>query len=143
MLRLLIYDIEPDRVRTKIAKACGDYGLERIQYSAFWGELSDNRCEELMLKCRELLEDEPGRIHIFSICAGCRERLREYATEGYQIDVDGPPDPSATVLFLPTRPRKEPWRGEIIPGDVAEGRALSAPEAPADAPERVNPFDDD
>lgn len=34
---LLIYDIENDRVRGKIADACIDYGLDRVQFSAFVG----------------------------------------------------------------------------------------------------------
>ena len=33
----LIYDIAHDGVRTKVADACLDYGLQRIQYSAFFG----------------------------------------------------------------------------------------------------------
>jgi CRISPR-associated protein Cas2 len=37
---LLIYDIPHDGARQKVADACLDHGLERIQYSAFVGELS-------------------------------------------------------------------------------------------------------
>ena len=40
MRYLLIYDISHDGVRTKVADACLDYGLERIQYSAFLGSLT-------------------------------------------------------------------------------------------------------
>ena len=40
MRYLLIYDIAHDGVRTKVADVCLDYGLQRIQYSAFLGELS-------------------------------------------------------------------------------------------------------
>ena len=40
MQSLLIYDIPDDRARQKIADACLDYGLQRIQYSAFLGELT-------------------------------------------------------------------------------------------------------
>jgi hypothetical protein len=40
MQSLLIYDIPDDRARQKVADACLDYGLERIQYSAFLGELT-------------------------------------------------------------------------------------------------------
>ena len=36
---LLIYDIPDDRKRTKIADICLDYGLDRIQYSAFSGNI--------------------------------------------------------------------------------------------------------
>ena len=37
---ILMYDISNDRIRTKVAIACEDYGLDRIQYSAFYGQLS-------------------------------------------------------------------------------------------------------
>ncbi len=42
---LLVYDIPDDRVRTRVAETCLDYGLLRIQYSAFFGELSVNHQE--------------------------------------------------------------------------------------------------
>jgi CRISPR-associated protein Cas2 len=64
---ILIYDITSDRARGKIATACEDYGLDRIQYSAFCGELSRNLQEELMLKVEHLLGDEPGRIQLIPI----------------------------------------------------------------------------
>lgn len=37
---LIIYDISHDGTREKVANACLDYGLQRIQYSAFIGNLS-------------------------------------------------------------------------------------------------------
>ena len=45
---LPIYDIPSDRLRTKVANACLDYGVERIQYSAFQGTLTHNRQGELL-----------------------------------------------------------------------------------------------
>jgi CRISPR-associated protein Cas2 len=62
---LLVYDIEEDKRRTKIADACLDYGLDRIQYSAFRGVLSRNHQEELMLKIDDLLDETPGKIHLY------------------------------------------------------------------------------
>lgn len=50
MRYLLIYDISHDGTRTKVADACLDYGLERIQYSAFFGELSKTHQRELFVK---------------------------------------------------------------------------------------------
>ncbi len=47
---VLIYDVEDDRVRTRISEVCLDYGLERIQFSAFFGKLNRNRREELALR---------------------------------------------------------------------------------------------
>jgi CRISPR-associated protein Cas2 len=65
---LLIYDIPDDRARGKIADFCLDYGLDRVQYSAFVGELSSNHQEELMLKIGKRLGQAAGKIDLFPIC---------------------------------------------------------------------------
>lgn len=65
---LLIYDIPNDGVRTKIADFCLDYGLDRVQYSAFLGDLSTNHQEELMLRVEEKLGKAAGRIALYPIC---------------------------------------------------------------------------
>jgi CRISPR-associated protein Cas2 len=64
---LLVYDIVDDKQRLKIANACQDYGLDRVQYSAFSGLLNRNRQEELMMKIEALLGDGDGRIHLYPI----------------------------------------------------------------------------
>lgn len=68
-MTLLVYDISDDRVRSKVADACLDYGLDRIQYSAFSGNLSRNHQEALMLKIRRRVGKKPARIQLFTICA--------------------------------------------------------------------------
>ena len=65
---LLMYDISHDGTRTKVADACLDYGLDRVQYSAFVGNISRNLQEELMLKVRKLLGKRDGRIWLIPIC---------------------------------------------------------------------------
>lgn len=77
---LLIYDISNDRVRTKIASVCEDYGLDRIQYSAFYGQLSRTHQEELMLRVGALLGKEPGRIQLVPIAASEWKRRLEINT---------------------------------------------------------------
>jgi CRISPR-associated protein Cas2 len=52
---LLIYDIPDDRTRTRVSDACLDYGLERVQWSAFLGELNQTLQRELLLKVRTIL----------------------------------------------------------------------------------------
>ncbi len=47
---LVIYDIEDDKIRLKISETCLDYGLVRIQFSAFLGTLNRNKREELFLR---------------------------------------------------------------------------------------------
>ena len=65
---LLVYDIPNDRIRSKVADACLDYGLDRIQYSAFFGQLSRTYQKELMKKVRLLLGDEAGNVQLFPLC---------------------------------------------------------------------------
>jgi CRISPR-associated protein Cas2 len=65
---LLVYDIPHDGTRTKIADFCLDYGLDRIQYSAFLGDLARTHQEELILKVGERLGDQEGKIQLFTIC---------------------------------------------------------------------------
>lgn len=65
---LVIYDIVEDKVRTRIAETCKDYGLGRIQWSAFFGLTDRNRREEMMLKFRKVLGDTEGNIQMYVIC---------------------------------------------------------------------------
>ncbi|MHB8619517.1 MAG: CRISPR-associated endonuclease Cas2 [Chloroflexota bacterium] len=73
---LLVYDIPDDRVRTRVADICQDYGLRRIQYSAFFGELSGNHQEELIQKLRRRVGRFPCNIQLFPI-ADREIRLRK------------------------------------------------------------------
>src|SRR5438477_8588550 len=65
---VLIYDIEDDRLRARTADICLNYGLSRIQFSAFFGKLNRNRRQELALRLQRELGDESGRIRIIPIC---------------------------------------------------------------------------
>jgi CRISPR-associated protein Cas2 len=64
----VIYDVEDDRVRTKIADACQDYGLMRIQFSTFFGELSRNRQEELQQRIGRLIGKTAAYVVLLPIC---------------------------------------------------------------------------
>lgn len=64
---LLLYDIINDRQRYKVAEACLDYGLDRIQYSAFSGVLSRTNQEALMLRIGAIVGNDPARIHLYPI----------------------------------------------------------------------------
>lgn len=68
MRYLLIYDITDDRARTRVADLCQDYGLERIQYSAFWGDLPRTLQEELLLKIRRVLQGKAGNVRLLPLC---------------------------------------------------------------------------
>ena len=66
---MLIYDIPDDRIRHKVSERCKDYGLSRIQYSAFAGELDRNRREELMLRLRKTLGKKEGNVRLQPVCS--------------------------------------------------------------------------
>jgi sugar phosphate isomerase/epimerase len=51
---LVIYDVEDDWARTRVAEACKDFGLERVQYSCFRGSLSPNKRGELFERMRKI-----------------------------------------------------------------------------------------
>ncbi len=65
---LVVYDIPDDGTRTKIADFCLDYGLDRIQYSAFLGSLTRSQQKELMSKIKRRLGKREGVIQLFPIC---------------------------------------------------------------------------
>jgi len=68
MYTLVLYDISCDKRRTAVSEACKDYGLQRIQWSAFSGRLNRNRREELMHRLADILGDEVGNIRLYIMC---------------------------------------------------------------------------
>ncbi len=83
---VLIYDVEDDRLRTRVAEACLDYGLERIQFSAFFGKLNRNRRQELALRVRSELGNESGRVRIIPVC---EQDLKDmWVLDQYRRDAD-------------------------------------------------------
>lgn len=77
MQTLVIYDVPDDKVRNKIADVCLDYALERIQYSAFIGDMNSNRCEELLKKIKRHLGTKEGNVQVFPICDKCLKQRKE------------------------------------------------------------------
>jgi len=78
MQTLVIYDVPSDKVRNKIADVCLDYGLERIQFSAFMGNMTGNRCEELLKKVKRHMGTKDGNVQVFQMCDRCL-KLRKQA----------------------------------------------------------------
>jgi CRISPR-associated protein Cas2 len=67
-MTLVIYDIENDRARNRISEACKDYGLRRVQKSAFRGDLNTNRREMLYQRLQQTLGPRAGSIHLYVLC---------------------------------------------------------------------------
>jgi len=64
---LVIYDITPDEIRYKIASICKDFGLIRIQKSAFLGILTGERRKEMRVRMERVMKGVKGNIQIFQI----------------------------------------------------------------------------
>jgi CRISPR-associated protein Cas2 len=65
---IVLYDIRDDRLRLKVSEACLDYGLQRIQYSAFCGKLTRNKRQELFLRLKAILEEKAGKLLVQPVC---------------------------------------------------------------------------
>jgi CRISPR-associated protein Cas2 len=68
MLVWVIYDIVEDKTRTLMARACKQYGLYRVQKSAFLGNLNKNEIDELSIKSRDLIDEDGDSVFIFPMC---------------------------------------------------------------------------
>jgi CRISPR-associated protein Cas2 len=73
---LVIYDIPDDRVRTRVADACLDYGLARLQYSAYGGRLSRVHQRELLVTIRQRVGREACNVQLFAFDEACWETRR-------------------------------------------------------------------
>lgn len=76
---LLLYDIEENRIRSRVSSICLDYGLERIQFSAFFGRLSRDKREELAIRLMREVEKENVRIRIVPLTDECLAEMWEYS----------------------------------------------------------------
>lgn len=91
----VLYDIPDDGIRAKVADVCKDYGLERIQFSAFRGSLTRNKREELFLRLGDTLGERPGKILLQPVCekdirGGLRVENEDAGTEPEPAQADAP-----------------------------------------------------
>ncbi len=56
MIAWVLYDIEDDKVRSKVAKLCKQAGLYRLQFSVFLGTIENNQKDTLELQIEELID---------------------------------------------------------------------------------------
>ncbi|ABN69429.1 CRISPR-associated protein, Cas2 family [Staphylothermus marinus F1] len=68
MKTLIVYDISSTKLRSKVAEILKDWGLTRIQLSAFIGELTPQERNDLAEYLKRLPLSERDKIDIFPIC---------------------------------------------------------------------------
>jgi CRISPR-associated protein Cas2 len=65
MIVWVLYDIQDNRVRSKVAKICKRYGLYRVQKSVFLGTIEDTQREAMGLEIQELIDKHKDSVYIF------------------------------------------------------------------------------
>lgn len=64
----VIYDIADDKRRNRVARACKNKGLYRVQKSAFLGTLNRNQIDELKIMCEDIIDPDADSVYIFPMC---------------------------------------------------------------------------
>lgn len=107
MKTLVIYDIVSDKIRNKVFEACKDYGLEHIQYSAFFGELNQNLRQELGQRLGRILGKHEGKIFVCPVCDKDIRLLLEIKVQGETIvDEDQNPSHSRYIEYPIVKKKK-------------------------------------
>lgn len=65
MIAWVIYDVENDKARSKVAKSCKQAGLYRVQLSVFLGTLDAEQKDILSLQLETLINPDRDKIYIF------------------------------------------------------------------------------
>lgn len=65
MICWVMYDIKEDGVRTKIARACEQAGLYRVQYSVFLGTIETNEKDTLQVQIEDLMNEKEDSVYMF------------------------------------------------------------------------------
>ena len=71
MMYWVLYDVSDNNVRTRVANKCKNYGLERVQKSAFIGQLTANRKEMLSQEIRDSHLSDTDCVFILPTCKTC------------------------------------------------------------------------
>ncbi|MGF3522625.1 MAG: CRISPR-associated endonuclease Cas2 [Candidatus Bathyarchaeia archaeon] len=74
---MVIYDISDDNLRALVAETLKDYGLQRIQYSGFMGDLRRDKLNSLLVDLRNLIKDLVENVQLFPMCDSCLKGKKE------------------------------------------------------------------
>jgi len=130
MQTLVIYDVADVTLRNRVIDVLEDYGLERIQYSAFLGDLSYNRREEMCQRLEDTVADGAARLHVVTLCDRDYRSVREIIGRlSWQMEVT-----SRTIA--PRRARAKGSGGRVRRGAEVSARVESEPDESATAKER-------
>lgn len=96
MIAWVMYDIEDDKIKNKVAKLCKQTGLYRVQFSVFLGTLDNNQKDVLEMQIEELIDKEKDSVYIFPMS---KNELQATVLLGKAFDKDLVTD-QVKALFL-------------------------------------------
>lgn len=96
MIIWVLYDIENDKARTKVAKVCKQAGLYRVQFSCFLGTLDAHQKDTLSLQINALIDEEKDRIYVFPMN---QTELRQTVLMGQAFDKELVNDEVKALFF--------------------------------------------
>lgn len=76
---LFCYDVEDDKVRTRLVKVLEEFG-ERIQYSVFEFKLTEAAYIKFKnrLKMSGVLKNKNISVSLYPLCEGCYKKIERY-----------------------------------------------------------------
>lgn len=83
MITWVLYDIQNDRARDRVARICKQAGLYRVQYSCFLGTLDEHELDTLELKIEPEINPESDKVYIFPMS---RSELKSTVLLGQAFD---------------------------------------------------------
>ena len=96
MIAWVLYDIQKDKPRTKVAKLCKQAGLYRVQKSVFLGTLTANEKDTLELQIEKLIVEEVDSVYIFPMS---KNELKDTVLLGQAFDKDMVTDEVRELFF--------------------------------------------
>ncbi len=96
MIVWVVYDIQNDKARGRIAKKCLQSGLYRVQYSVFLGSISSSEKDSLELAIREYINELVDSVYIFPMS---KNELNETVLMGKAFDKDFVTDEVKALFF--------------------------------------------
>jgi CRISPR-associated protein Cas2 len=73
---LVCYDIVENDVRKNVADICLNKGLMRIQYSVFFGEISKNKAEEVLMEIKDEIKEYEAIVFMVELCEKCSKKKK-------------------------------------------------------------------
>lgn len=83
MITWVLYDIQNDRARNRVAKICKQAGLYRVQYSCFLGTLDDHELDTLGLQIEPEINKDVDKVYLFPMS---RSELKATVLLGQAFD---------------------------------------------------------